>query len=309
MGIENIRSGEVPRIAVIRRIDEQIRTQGTFEFDKAKRTKALQVLQIARDAYNEAREEFLYWDYVRHYRIGAYMSAQEFSYNHKYARYIRELTAEISRIPRRHGIDGEIDVVLGDDVGLMRPAHEGVHIAHAEKAAEDRQNGRPTKGKKPATHALRLTTLPVGIDARESQDGDPQSLARFESPHSEFSLRLQHFIDFIKGAYYGPGGFGSDLERAIVFQMAQVGHVEKGFPIVLHPDPWRRIIDTIVEEMYKNPKDNNDPTFIKEKDLHLFRVVDNIPDTVEIFEKNYLQWWRKYGSKISVANPITISHE
>jgi len=108
------------------------------------------------------------------------------------------------------------DVVTGGGPGLMQAANEG------------------------AASVGRETSIGIRIELPFEQGANPYVQHAFE--HQTFFTRLHHFVVASDAFVVVPGGIGTVLEMLMIWQLLQVGHVEKA-PLVLVGRMWRGLVD------------------------------------------------------------------
>lgn len=111
---------------------------------------------------------------------------------------------------------------------------------------------------------------------------DPDKLITFKY----FFVRKTMFTKYSQGFIVLPGGFGTCDELFESLTLIQTGKIAH-FPIVLvGKDYWKGLVDWLTNTVLKEKN-------IHERDLHLFQVVDDENEAVEIIEKFY----HKYALK------------
>lgn len=138
-------------------------------------------------------------------------------------------------------------VVTGGGPGTMEAANKGAMSA--------------TDGKKVCSVAEAIY-LPF-------EDGVNEYVQEYEK-HETFYSRLKTFAD-CDAFIVTPGGIGTLLEMALIYQLLQVGHMDKK-PIICVGRMWRTLRNWIEEEML----DNN---FINYDDMKLVHYVDRFSES------------------------------
>lgn len=113
-----------------------------------------------------------------------------------------------------------VDIVTGGGPGLMEAANRGVREAHDERA---KSYGLP-------------------IDLPALQEAANQHLD-IKSSHRRFSSRLDEFMRLSHAVVVAPGGIGTMLELMYVWQVLQVGLLERRKVILLYRDFWGGLLD------------------------------------------------------------------
>jgi predicted Rossmann-fold nucleotide-binding protein len=177
------------------------------------------------------------------------------------------------------------DIVTGGGPGIMEAASEGAVIAR-KKALDE---GRELKSK---NLGIRIN---VPWEEVVSPALDQHTL------HSGFSTRLDEFLAISNAAVVAPGGIGSYLEMAMVLQAKQVSHIEKDYPIIVHPF-WLPVIDTMREIMHDDRVSKGLRPLINETDLKRLIssddiennnglvITDDVEEIVKIITKNHAKW-------------------
>lgn len=110
--------------------------------------------------------------------------------------------------------------------------------------------------------------------------------------HEGFFTRIPDMFDFGNAAYVLPGGIGSIFEMFGVLQLKQVKHLEKQFPLLVHPI-YEKLLNEVYESMYKTRNANALREFISPNDISTNIIItDKIPDIVGSFIEAY-DWWHK----------------
>ncbi|MCX7696503.1 MAG: TIGR00730 family Rossman fold protein [Bacteroidales bacterium] len=108
---------------------------------------------------------------------------------------------------------------------------------------------------------------------------DPDKLITFKY----FFVRKTMFTKYSQGFIVLPGGFGTCDELFESLTLIQTGKIAH-FPIVLiSKDYWKGMIDWLKNTVLKEKN-------IHEKDLHLFHVVDEETEAVDIIERFYVKY-------------------
>lgn len=116
-------------------------------------------------------------------------------------------------------------------------------------------------------------SIGLNIELPFEQHFNPYIDKNYSMDFNYFFVRKVMFVKYSQGFIVMPGGFGTldELSEALtLIQTAKIAH----FPIVLvGSEFWRGLLD-----WFKNTLLNQG--LISEKDLHLFRVVDNADEAV-----------------------------
>ncbi|MDD3066787.1 MAG: LOG family protein [Candidatus Gracilibacteria bacterium] len=236
-------------------------------------SEVMKLTQANRKAYEEASAEKQFYDLVLLFRAAIFGSAR-FDRGSKDFKFVTELARGL--VEARG-----IDIVTGGGMGIMKAANRGLNCAKGLA----RKNGEKCKAR----------NIGVRVNLPLEERGNPH--LHINTLHREFHTRLKAFESQIKGAYIAPGGDGSLLELAYFLQLKQVGHVEKDFPIIVHPF-WNEILDATYRTFYHNRIQEGETPTISEKDLNLVVVSENIPDIVDAFTARYDFWRKNFRDKV-----------
>jgi uncharacterized protein (TIGR00730 family) len=117
----------------------------------------------------------------------------------------------------------DCDIVTGGGPGLMQAANEGADLA-----------GNGAKS--------------LGIRVELPFEQDVNSFVNLAFEHKTFFTRLHHFVLASDAFVVAPGGIGTLLETAMIWQLLQVNHLE-GTPLILVGKMWPGLIDWARESM------------------------------------------------------------
>lgn len=261
------------RIEVINELEAEKAKYGKIIRSNQERKAVFQAEEAARDQYEKERKLALLHRYPRYFGFGIFggtaikEGCEEF-----------DLVVQISRgvVKARR-----VDIVTGGGTGIMEAANLGIQQAIAEAAGK----GRRFKAK---SQGIPLTTL--------GEEG-PNKHLHIQVDHSEFSTRLQEFVDRTHAAYIAPGGYGTDLERAFLLQLRQVRHIEPEYLILFHPE-WQEIVDTLNRKFYTERIERGLPPTIRESDIKPWEFTTNIPRIVTLVSTRYDDWWNRFGKYV-----------
>lgn len=129
------------------------------------------------------------------------------------------------------------DIVTGGGPGLMEAANKGHFDATPDPENKTRSIG-----------------IRIQLPFEESSNENLDCQVDFE----KFSGRLDAFINVSDVVVVAPGGVGTLLELAFVWQLVQVGHVKK-IPIIIMGEQWANFKkwanDNIIENAYADSDD------------------------------------------------------
>lgn len=147
-----------------------------------------------------------------------------------------------------------MDVVTGGGPGLMEAANRAVQDAHDERA---RTYGLPLdipSLKEPANHHLDI-----------------------KSAHQRFSTRLDEFMRLSHAVVVAPGGIGTLLELMYVWQLIQIGLIDKRPVLLMGADFWPGFLEWVRGTMLERG-------FIDLEDLDDVHLVADREEAVEILK-------------------------
>jgi uncharacterized protein (TIGR00730 family) len=114
------------------------------------------------------------------------------------------------------------DIITGGGPGLMQAANQGVEAAGEAKS------------------------LGIRVDLPFEQEVNPFVELAFE--HRTFFTRLHHFVLASDAFIVAPGGIGTVLETAMIWQLLQVRHLEHT-PLILVGKLWPGLIEWVRNSM------------------------------------------------------------
>ncbi len=129
-----------------------------------------------------------------------------------------ELYSEVRRLAERLSFMG-IDIITGGGPGLMQAANEGERLGDV------------------SDHTY---SIGLNVDLPHEQSSNPYVEKLYQ--HGTFFSRLHHFVHLSSAFVVMPGGIGTTLEALLVWQLAQVGHLENR-PLIFIGDMWRDLVD------------------------------------------------------------------
>jgi uncharacterized protein (TIGR00730 family) len=161
---------------------------------------------------------------------------------------------EVYRLAKALGKLG-VDIVTGGGPGLMEAANRGVHEARNERS---KSYGLP----------IDLPLIPEVANRHLD----------IKSQHKRFSSRLDEFIRLTHAVIVAPGGIGTLLELMYVWQLLQVGLMERRLVILLGRDFWEGLLDWMREQMLAN-------NYMSASDFDLLTVVDSPKEAVALVKE------------------------
>lgn len=163
------------------------------------------------------------------------------------------LYQEIYRLARGLAACG-MDIVTGGGPGLMEAAN---------RAVRDEGNRHST------SYGLPILMPRVPEDGNHHLD--------IKSEHKRFSSRLDEFMRLSHAVIIAPGGIGTLLELLYVWQLLQVGMMERHPVILLGTSFWRPLLAWMEEQLLGGG-------FVSLRDFDCVRLVDSIEETVGLLQ-------------------------
>ncbi len=154
-----------------------------------------------------------------------------------------------------------IDVVTGGGPGLMEAANLAVRDAVREAESEAHQD----------IQSIGLTIYLPRSDELANKHLD------IKSEHRRFSSRLDEFMRLSHAVIVAPGGIGTMLELAYVWQLIQVGLAEKRAVVLLDRDMWCPLLEWMRDKML-------DRALISPHDLDYVQVVDTPEEALALIK-------------------------
>lgn len=150
------------------------------------------------------------------------------------------------------------DIITGGGPGLMQAANEGVAA------------GGPSK------------SLGIRVELPFEQEINPFVELGFE--HRTFFTRLHHFVLASDAFVVAPGGIGSVLEIMMIWQLLQVGHLERT-PLILVGRMWPGLIEWARTSMlsFETPLANSE-------DFDIPQCVANGDEAIDLIRQNHAKW-------------------
>ena len=191
-----------------------------------------------------------------------------------------------ARVPRDHWVYGAVrdlakelaamgcGIVTGGGPGLMQAANEGVSLAGPE--ASKRSTG-------------------IRVDLPFEQDVNPFVAEVFQ--HRTFFSRLHHFVLLSEAFVIVPGGIGTVLELAMIWQLLQVRKLHRT-PLILIGRMWADFIEWGRHHLLRP-----DLALASPEDLSIPHCVNTAEEAVSLIRPRYEEWLR--GSAGSVRDSAT----
>jgi uncharacterized protein (TIGR00730 family) len=148
-----------------------------------------------------------------------------------------------------------MDIVTGGGPGLMEAANRGVRDAH---------NGRS-----------KSYGLPILLPRHHEVENKHLDI---KSEHKRFSSRLDEFMRLSHAVVVAPGGIGTLLELLYVWQLIQVGLLERRPVILLGRRFWEGLLDWMREQQLGRG-------FISPHDFDSIQMVDTTDEAVALLRE------------------------
>ena len=158
----------------------------------------------------------------------------------------------------------DCDIVTGGGPGLMSAANAGASEATAG-------GGRQS----------------VGIRVSLPFEQEPNAFVTQLYEHGTFFTRLHHFVLASNAFVVAPGGIGTVLEASMIWQLLQVGHLQRT-PLVFVGPMWRDFVQWGRDHML-------DPSMAmaSEQDLEIPLCVASGAEAIEAIRKDHSRWMRE----------------
>jgi uncharacterized protein (TIGR00730 family) len=165
------------------------------------------------------------------------------------------------------------DIVTGGGPGLMQAANEG--------AAEAGISGRDH-------------SIGIRVELPFEQGVNPFVEQMFE--HGTFFTRLHHFVLTSDAFVVAPGGIGTVLEAAMIWQLLQVKHLD-GTPLIMVGQMWGAFVEWARQHML-------DPrlALVSPEDLSIPRCVATGDEAIAIIREHHGRWQRARAASAGGAS-------
>lgn len=158
------------------------------------------------------------------------------------------------------------DIVTGGGPGLMQAANEGAGLGADE------------------SHSVG-----VRIDLPFEQNENPFVQKVFT--HRTFFTRLHHFVLASDVYVVAPGGVGTLLETAMVWQLLQVRHL-RGTPLILVGKMWSGLLEWARKAML-----SSDPPLASSEDLEIPQCVESAEKAIALIREHHETWRSKLAEQ------------
>ena len=157
-------------------------------------------------------------------------------------------------------------IVTGGGPGLMQAANEGIALAGPE---------------------ARKRSMGIRVDLPFEQEVNPFVTEVFE--HRTFFSRLHHFVLMSEAFIVVPGGIGTVLEFAMIWQLLQVRKLHKT-PLILIGQMWADFI-AWGRKYFLRPEFE----LANQDDLNIPHCVDTPSEAIALIRPRYEEWLREPG--------------
>jgi uncharacterized protein (TIGR00730 family) len=186
------------------------------------------------------------------YRVTIFGSARV-PKDHWVYQAVRDLAAELTRLG--------CDIVTGGGPGLMQAANEGVLQVNPTA-----QSG----------------SMGIRVDLPFEQEVNAFVTEAFE--HGTFFTRLHHFVLVSDAFVVVPGGIGTLLETAMIWQLLQVQKLHNT-PLILVGKMYAELVDWCKKSMLRG-----DCPLASEPDMSIPICVDDGPAIMPIIRQHHAAW-------------------
>jgi uncharacterized protein (TIGR00730 family) len=153
------------------------------------------------------------------------------------------------------------DIITGGGPGLMQAANEGAAAANAPE---------------------RNRSVGIRVDLPFEQEVNPFVEQAFE--HKTFFTRLHHFVLTSDAFVVTPGGIGTVLELAMVWQLLQVRHVQ-GTPLILVGRMWADLVGWARTHLLKSQ-----PPLANPEDMAIPQCVNTADEAIALIREHHQRW-------------------
>ncbi|MCG8470027.1 MAG: LOG family protein [Gemmatimonadetes bacterium] len=167
---------------------------------------------------------------------------------------VRDLARELARMG--------CDIVTGGGPGLMQAANEGAKL------------GDPS-------NKTRSFGLPIELPKREEE---PNPFVEKIYHHRTFFSRLHHFVRLSSAFIVVPGGIGTTLETALIWQLLQVNHVSD-VPLIMIGDMWTDFVEWSKRHMLRS-----EPNLASRADLEIPHCVVTIEEACALISDSLAEF-------------------
>jgi predicted Rossmann-fold nucleotide-binding protein len=161
------------------------------------------------------------------------------------------------------------DIITGGGPGLMEAANLGATEGQATAGAQ---------------------SIGIRVHLPFEQDANPFVQQTFR--HGTFFTRLHQFVLMSNAYVVAPGGIGTLLETAMIWQLLQVRQLDA--PLVLVGPMWRSLIDWAHAEMLRPGLE-----LASAGDFDIPVCVDTADEALSVIRKHHFTWMTRNGKRSS----------
>jgi uncharacterized protein (TIGR00730 family) len=165
------------------------------------------------------------------------------------------------------------DIITGGGPGLMQAANEGA-----------------------ASTPGRVQSVGIRVELPFEQDVNSFVTEAFE--HRTFFTRLHQFVLTSDAFIVAPGGIGTVLEMLMIWQLLQVGHLQRT-PFVLVGKMWPGLIEWARQSML-----STEPALAGIDDLTIPRCVPDADAAIAVIREHHAAW-KQGASRAEPSKEIT----
>lgn len=153
------------------------------------------------------------------------------------------------------------DVVTGGGPGLMLAANEG-----AAAGGKGSQN----------------SSVGIRVDLPFEQEVNAFVQQAYE--HETFFTRLHHFVLASDAFVVTPGGIGTLLEAAMIWQLLQVRHIQDT-PLIFVGKMWGELVDWARTNMVSSSTPLANP-----EDISIAACLNNVDEAISLLQEHHNKW-------------------
>jgi uncharacterized protein (TIGR00730 family) len=191
------------------------------------------------------------------YRVTIFGSARV-PKDHWVYQAVRDLAAELTRL--------NCDIVTGGGPGLMQAANEGVKLAVP-------------------SGAIASSSMGIRVDLPFEQEVNSFVTEAFE--HGTFFTRLHHFVLVSDAFVVVPGGIGTLLETAMIWQLLQVQKLHDT-PLILAGKMYADLVEWCKTYMLRP-----DCPLASPQDMTIPTCVEDGPAILRLIREHHAQWKKR----------------
>lgn len=186
------------------------------------------------------------------YRVTIFGSARV-PKDHWVYQAVLDVSAELTRLG--------CEIVTGGGPGLMQAANEGVLKANPQ---------------------AKTGSMGIRVDLPFEQEVNAFVTEAFE--HGTFFTRLHHFVLVSDAFVVVPGGIGTLLETAMIWQLLQVRKIHET-PLILVGNMYRELVEWCKKSMLRK-----DCPLASPQDMDIPICVEDGPSILEVLRKHHAAW-------------------